>query len=160
MGCYQEMLHLHWQWCTNWYSKIQLFIVLEQDWKNVCVHASNNLANSANFSLIYRQVVMVLQYFDAWYSAIKIYVVDYPGLNHEVISVQKDDMRNKEWTLFNLRSNIYLAHFYQNTAIFYHLDIKPNKSLFLISLQGLKHPTISGLDVYNQPNVEALPFCS
>ena len=154
------MLHLPWQWCTNWYSKIQLFIVLEQEWKNVRVHASNNLANSANFPLIYRQVVMVLQYFDAWYSEIKIYVVDYPGLNHEVISVQKDDMRNKEWTLFNLRSNIYLAHFFQNTAIFYHLDIKPNRSLSLTFLQDLKHPMISGFDVYNKPNQEALPFCA
>ena len=121
---------------------------------------SHNLANSANFSLIYRQVVMVLQYFDAWYSEIKIYVVDYPGLNHEVISVQKDDMRNKEWTLFNLRSNIYLAHFYQNTAIFYHLDIKPNNSLFLISLQDLKHPMICGFDLYNHPYEKALPFYS
>ena len=104
---------------------------------------------------------MVLQFFDSWYSSeIKIYVVDYPGLNHEVISVQKDDMRNKEWTLFNMRSNMYLAHFYQNTAIFYHLDIKPNKSLALMPLQELKHPMISGFDVHNLDQEEALPFYS
>ena len=103
---------------------------------------------------------MVLQYFGSWYSEIKIYILDYPGLNYELISVQKDDMKNKELTLFKLRSNIYLAHFYQNTAIFHHLDIKPNKSLSLISLQDLKHQMISGFDVHNQAKEEALPFCS
>ena len=103
---------------------------------------------------------MVLQYFGSWYSEIKIYILDYPGLNYELISVQKDDMKNKELTLFNLRSNIYLAHFYQNTAIFYHLDIKPNNSLFLISLQDLKHPMICGFDLYNRPYEKALPFYS
>ena len=103
---------------------------------------------------------MVLQYFGSWYSEIKIYILDYPGLNYELISVQKDVMKNKELTLFNLRSNIYLAHFYQNTAIFYHLDIKPNNSLFLISLQDLKHPMISGFDVNYLPYEKALPFYS
>ena len=114
---------------------------------------------SFNHSLIYRQVVLLLQFL-GFYSETKIYKVDYPGLNHEFISVQKDDLKAKEFTLFNLRSNIYLAHFYQNTATFYHLDIKPNRSLSLTFLQDLKHPMISGFDVYNKPNQEALPFCS
>ena len=104
---------------------------------------------------------MLLQYFGSWYnSQIKIYIVDYPGLDHEYISVQKDDLKTKELTLFNLRSNIYLTHFYQNSVTFYQLDIKSNKTLTLMSLQELKHPMISGFDVHNQPNEEALPFGS
>ena len=104
---------------------------------------------------------MLLQYFGSWYnSQIKIYIVDYPGLDHEYISVQKDDLKTKELTLFNLRSNIYLAYFYQNIVTFYHLDIKPNKSLALIPLQELKHSMISGFDVHNLDQEEALPFYS
>ena len=139
-----------------------MLIILEQNGKIVSLHASNiSHINFAKFSLIYRQVVMLLQYSQhISLSETKIYIVDYPSSDHEFISVQKDDLKTKEWTLFNLRSNIYLAYFYQNIVTFYHLDIKPNKSLALIPLQELKHPTISGFDVHNLDQEEALPFYS
>ena len=82
----------------------------------------------------------------AWGSKItRIYNVDYPGFNHEFISIQNEDLKTEDWILFNLRSNVYLAHFYQDTATFYHVDM----NMSLIPLQELKHPIISGFDVCN-----------
>ena len=93
------------------------------------------------------QFVLLLQYtFNAWGTKItKIYKVEYPGFNHEFISIQYEDLKTIDWILFSLRSNIYLAHFYQDTASFYHVDM----NMSLIPLQELKHPIISGFDVCN-----------
>ena len=90
---------------------------------------------------------LLLQYaFNAWGTKItKIYKLDYPGFNHEFISIQYEDLKTIDWILFSLRSNIYLAHFYQDTATFYHVDM----NMSLIPLQELKHPIISGFDVCN-----------
>ena len=101
------------------------------------------------------QVIMLVQH--DWGSKItKIYKVDYPSFNHKFISIQNEDLKTKDWSLFNLRSNVYLAHFYMDTATFYHLDM----NLSLISLQELKHPIISGFDICNLDFEEALPFYS
>ena len=101
------------------------------------------------------QVVMLVQH--DWGSKItKIYKVDYPSFNHEFISIQYEDFKTKDWILFSLRSNVYLAYFYQDTATFYHLDM----NMSLISLQELKHPIISGFDIRNLEFEEALPFYS
>ena len=89
----------------------------------------------------------------------KIYNVNYPGLNHQFISVQ-EDLKATGFTLFTLRSNIYLASFQQSTVTFHTLDIMSNKSL--VSLQKLKHSLIS--DFISLPEFslfeEALPFYS
>ena len=105
------------------------------------------------------QFILLLQYtLDTTISETKIYKVDYPGFNQEFISVQNDDLKAKDLSLFNLRSNVFLANFYQNTATFYQLDIKLNMSL--ISLQELKHPIISVFDECDPGYEEALPFYS
>ena len=113
--------------------------------------------------LIYnRQVVMLLQiqyHVSIKIHDTKIYIVNYPGLNHQVISVQ-EDLKTSEFTLFTLRSNIYLASFQQSTVTFYTLDVMSNNSL--VSLQKLKHSLIS--DFISLPEFslfdEALPFYS
>ena len=91
----------------------------------------------------------------------KIYIVDYPGLNHQVIAVQ-EDLKARGFTLWTLRSNIYLAYFHQNTVTFYTLDTMSNQSL--VSLQELKHPINSGFGISEDSaldNLEnALPFYS
>ena len=103
------------------------------------------------------QVLMLLQHvYRSKISETKIYKVDYPGLNYEFILIQNDDLKAKEWSLFNLRSTVYLAYFYQNTATFYHLDMKLNMSL--ISLQELNHPNISDIFACDPYFEEALPF--
>ena len=103
------------------------------------------------------QFILLLQYtLDTTISETKIYKVDYPGLNYEFILIQNDDLKAKEWSLFNLRSTVYLANFYQNTATFYHLDMKLNMSL--ISLQELNHPNISDIFACDPYFEEALPF--
>ena len=82
----------------------------------------------------------------------KIYIVDYPGFDHQVIEVQKDDLKVKLLTLFTLRSIIYLAFFRQDTVTFYTFDIMSNNSL--VYLQELKHPLISdfsGLEYLTLP---------
>ena len=86
----------------------------------------------------------------------KIYKVEYPGFDHEFISIQYEDFKTKDWILFSLRSNVYLAYFYQDTATFYRV----NMNMSLISLQELKHPIISGFDIRNLEFEEALPFYS
>ena len=114
------------------------------------------------FLIYLRQVVMLLQiqyHYSIKIHDTKIYIVNYPGLNHQVISVQKD-LKATEFTLFTLRSNIYLASFQQNTVTFHTLDIMSNNSL--VSLQDLKNPLISNF--ISQPEFslfdEALPFYS
>ena len=103
------------------------------------------------------QVLMLLQHvYRSKISETKIYKVDYPGLNYEFILIHNDDLKAKEWSLFNLRSTAYLANFYQNTATFYHLDMKLNMSL--ISLQELNHPNISDIFACDPYFEEALPF--
>ena len=105
------------------------------------------------------QFILLLQYtLDTTISETKIYKVDYPSFNQEFISVQNDDLKAKDLSLFNLRSNVFLANFYQNTATFFLLDIKLNMSL--IFLQELKHPIISVFDECDPGYEEALPFYS
>ena len=114
------------------------------------------------FLIYLRQVVMLLQiqyHYSIKIHDTKIYIVNYPGLNHQVISVQ-EDLKATGFTLFTLRSNIYLASFQQNTVTFHTLDIMSNNSL--VSLQDLKNPLISNF--ISQPEFslfdEALPFYS
>ena len=89
-----------------------------------------------------------------------IYIVNYPDFNHQVIAIKEDNLKTKGFTLFTLRSNIYLASFQQSTVTFHTLDIMSNKSL--VSLQELKHSLIS--DFISLPEFslfeEALPFYS
>ena len=114
------------------------------------------------FLIYLRQVVMLLQiqyHYSIKIHDTKIYIVNYPGLNHQVISVQ-EDLKATGFTLFTLRNNIYLASFQQSTVTFHTLDIMSNKSL--VSLQELKHSLIS--DFISLPEFslfeEALPFYS
>ena len=114
------------------------------------------------FLIYLRQVVMLLQiqyHYSIKIHDTKIYIVNYPGLNHQVISVQ-EDLKATGFTLFTLRSNIYLASFQQSTVTFHTLDIMSNKSL--VSLQELKHSLIS--DFISLPEFslfeEALAFYS
>ena len=163
MGCDQKMHHLVWPWCHH---EILLFILFEQKWKYASFHTTNLIKTFEIFFLIYfRQVVMLLQVrlYSATISDTKIYIVDYPGLNHQVIAVQ-EDLKANGFNLWTLRSNIYLAYFHQNTVTFYTLDTMSNKSL--VSLQESKHPIISSfgmsedLALANQKMMGALHFYS
>ena len=89
----------------------------------------------------------------------KIYIINYPGLNHQVIAIQAD-LKTTGFNLFTLRSNLFLASFQQNTVTFYTLDTMSNNSL--VSLQELTHPLIC--DFTSLPEHlsfdEGLPFYS
>ena len=107
MGCDQKMHHLVWPWCHH---EILLFILFEQKWKYASFHTTNLIKTFEIFFLIYfRQVVMLLQVrlYSATISDTKIYIVDYPGLNHQVIAVQ-EDLKARGFTLWTLRSNIHI----------------------------------------------------
>ena len=85
-----------------------------------------------------------------------IYIVDYPDFNHQVIAIKEDNLKTKGFTLFALRSNIYLAYFHQDTVTFYTFDPMSNKSL--LYLQELRHPMISNFSVQDSLLDVALPF--
>ena len=85
-----------------------------------------------------------------------IYVVDYPELNHKAIAVKEEKLKARGFTLFAMRSNIYLAYFHQDTVTFYTFDPMSNNSL--IYLQELRHPMISNFSDQDSLLNVALPF--
>ena len=52
-------------------------------------------------------MLLQVRLYSATISDTKIYIVDYPGLNHQVIAVQ-EDLKARGFTLWTLRSNIHI----------------------------------------------------
>ena len=136
-----------------------MFILFEQKWQNVSFLTPNYLYFLDLYVLPFFRHVVILQQIAVDASKIhgtNIYVVDYPELNHKAIAVKEENLKARGFTLFAMRSNIYLAYFHQDTVTFYTFDPMSNNSL--VYLQELRHPMISNFNDQDSLLNVALPF--